>query len=178
MGPRETIRTEDKAYCLLGIFSINMPLLSGEGLLAFTRLQEEIVKVSTDHIIFCWEWVGSKIPDGWVSVLAPEPVLFRNSRGYHSPRQEQSIMELQGRQALIRPYTITNAGLEIDLPLLITPSGGLTVLNLCDCCDVYGECDYHECVDSHAVFTRLPLFWLVDRYYRCSEGCVAMFKAF
>ena len=36
---RETTRTEDLAYCLLGIFGVNMPLLYGEGSNAFLRLQ-------------------------------------------------------------------------------------------------------------------------------------------
>jgi hypothetical protein len=36
---RETTRIEDTAYCLLGIFGVNMPLLYGEGERAFLRLQ-------------------------------------------------------------------------------------------------------------------------------------------
>jgi hypothetical protein len=41
---RETTRIEDQAYCLMGIFDINMPLLYGEGQKAFIRLQEEIMR--------------------------------------------------------------------------------------------------------------------------------------
>ncbi|RWA08664.1 hypothetical protein EKO27_g6456 [Xylaria grammica] len=52
---RETTRLEDVAYCLLGIFDINMPLLYGEGTKAFRRLQEEIIKVSDDQSILVWE---------------------------------------------------------------------------------------------------------------------------
>ncbi|KAL0467608.1 HET domain-containing protein [Neurospora intermedia] len=51
---RETTRPEDKAYCLLGIFEINMPLIYGEGDNAFRRLQEEIIKRSKDLSIFAW----------------------------------------------------------------------------------------------------------------------------
>lgn len=51
---RETTRVEDLAYCLLGIFGINMPLLYGEGPKAFMRLQEEIIKVSDDHSILAF----------------------------------------------------------------------------------------------------------------------------
>ena len=51
---RSTTREEDEAYCLLGIFGINMPLLYGEGRKAFTRLQLEIMKVSDDESIFAW----------------------------------------------------------------------------------------------------------------------------
>ena len=39
---RVTTRVEDMAYCLLGIFNVNIPLLYGEGDRAFIRLQEEI----------------------------------------------------------------------------------------------------------------------------------------
>ncbi|RYO80968.1 hypothetical protein DL762_007374 [Monosporascus cannonballus] len=43
--PRQTTRDEDKAYSLLGIFDVQMPLIYGEGReKAFKRLQEEIDK--------------------------------------------------------------------------------------------------------------------------------------
>jgi hypothetical protein len=53
---RETTRVEDMAYCLLGIFDVNIPLLYGEGKKAFIRLQEEIVKSTEDHSIFAWRF--------------------------------------------------------------------------------------------------------------------------
>lgn len=49
---RVTTRVEDTAYCLLGIFDINMPMLYGEGDKAFTRLQEEIIRRFNDTSIF------------------------------------------------------------------------------------------------------------------------------
>ncbi|KAI3321939.1 HET-domain-containing protein [Xylariaceae sp. AK1471] len=52
-SPRSTTREEDGAYCLLGIFDVNMPLLYGEGGSgAFLRLQEEILKKAYDPTIF------------------------------------------------------------------------------------------------------------------------------
>jgi hypothetical protein len=51
---RQTTRVEDQAYCLLGIFAVNMPLLYGEGQKAFIRLQEEIMKTSDDQSLFAW----------------------------------------------------------------------------------------------------------------------------
>ncbi|OAG03259.1 HET-domain-containing protein [Paraphaeosphaeria sporulosa] len=51
---RHTTRTEDIAYCLLGIFDVNMPLVYGEGEKAFVRLQEEIMKDSDDQTLFAW----------------------------------------------------------------------------------------------------------------------------
>ena len=44
---RNTTKKEDKAYCLLGIFNVFMPLIYGEGENAFKRLQEEIDKSSS-----------------------------------------------------------------------------------------------------------------------------------
>ncbi|KAI0753630.1 heterokaryon incompatibility protein-domain-containing protein [Fomes fomentarius] len=51
---RVTTREEDEAYCLLGIFDINMPTLYGEGRKAFRRLQEEIMRQSPDTTLFAW----------------------------------------------------------------------------------------------------------------------------
>ncbi|KAH6893608.1 heterokaryon incompatibility protein-domain-containing protein [Thelonectria olida] len=51
---RNTTREEDMAYCLFGIFDINMPLLYGEGRRAFIRLQQEIMKQQVDYSIFLW----------------------------------------------------------------------------------------------------------------------------
>jgi hypothetical protein len=62
---RQTTREEDKAYCLLGLFDINMPLLYGEGKKAFHRLQEEIIKNFNDHTIFLWDLHPTKgLPEG------------------------------------------------------------------------------------------------------------------
>ena len=55
---RQTTRIEDEAYCLLGIFRINMPLLYGEQANAFIRLQQEIIGQSSDQSIFAWESRG------------------------------------------------------------------------------------------------------------------------
>ena len=51
---RKTTRIEDEAYCLLGLFSVNMPTLYGEGRQAFRRLQAELVKQSIDTTLFIW----------------------------------------------------------------------------------------------------------------------------
>lgn len=51
---RVTTREEDIAYCLMGIFDINMPMLYGEGTKAFIRLQEQIITNSDDDSIFAW----------------------------------------------------------------------------------------------------------------------------
>lgn len=65
---RKTTREEDLAYCLMGIFNVNMPLLYGEGgKKAFVRLQEEIMRTSGDQSIL--------VHTG-PSLLAPAPEFF------------------------------------------------------------------------------------------------------
>ncbi|KAI6138370.1 hypothetical protein BKA82DRAFT_58501, partial [Pisolithus tinctorius] len=50
----ETTRLEDRAYSLIGLFGVNMPMLYGEVKKAFQRLQWEIIRVSNDQSIFAW----------------------------------------------------------------------------------------------------------------------------
>ncbi|KAJ0303850.1 hypothetical protein COL516b_006292 [Colletotrichum fioriniae] len=82
---RTTTRIEDVAYCLLGIFDVNMPLIYGEGIKAFQRLQEAIIRDNDDQSIFAWgnphEGNVVRIPsplDGW-SLLASSPKDFTHS---------------------------------------------------------------------------------------------------
>ncbi|KAI6106317.1 heterokaryon incompatibility protein-domain-containing protein [Pisolithus croceorrhizus] len=72
---RETTRVEDRAYSLLGLFDVNMPMLYGEGSKAFQRLQLEIIRVSSDHSIFAWNPKGRFGLHS--SVLADHPGCFR-----------------------------------------------------------------------------------------------------
>ncbi|PMD49874.1 uncharacterized protein K444DRAFT_577101 [Hyaloscypha bicolor E] len=53
---RKTTRLEDEAYCLMGLFDVNMPLLYGEGRKAFLRLQQEILRQFDDASIFAWSY--------------------------------------------------------------------------------------------------------------------------
>ncbi|KAI6019532.1 hypothetical protein PISMIDRAFT_121469, partial [Pisolithus microcarpus 441] len=52
---RKTTRIEDRAYSLMGLFGVNMPMLYGEGKMAFHRLQLEIIRKSSDQSIFAWK---------------------------------------------------------------------------------------------------------------------------
>ena len=55
---RETTKKEDRAYSLLGIFDITMPILYGEGDRAFRRLQEQIMLHIPDQSLFAWGTIG------------------------------------------------------------------------------------------------------------------------
>jgi hypothetical protein len=95
---RQTTRPEDRAYSLMGIFGVNMPILYGEGLRkAFRRLQDEIMKSSFDQTLFAWR--GNYETSG---LLAHTPDDFQ-----HTPE-----FELWAPQMLM-PYQMTNIGISI-----------------------------------------------------------------
>ncbi|KAK1759798.1 heterokaryon incompatibility protein-domain-containing protein [Echria macrotheca] len=102
---RKTTRAEDKAYCLLGIFNVNMPLIYGEGSSkAFQRLQQEILQNSRDHSLLVWNNIShlqSNRPVG-IPILAPDPKYFDGLDCY------QPISSAS-------PITFTNRGAELDV---------------------------------------------------------------
>jgi hypothetical protein len=118
---RSTTRVEDAAYCLLGLFDVNMPLLYGEGKKAFRRLQQEIMKVSEDHSLFAWgleaqpmtleafqeiAWSTSLKPSH--GLLAESAADFKICRGIHPIHDLQSDV----------PPVFTDNGLQIRLPIV------------------------------------------------------------
>ncbi|CAG8983419.1 hypothetical protein HYALB_00000587 [Hymenoscyphus albidus] len=115
---RETTVPEDIAYSLLGIFQIAMPMLYGEGQhTAFQRLQEEILKKSTDHTIFAWRNMSQFMfyPQG---ILASHPSQFKYSSGIVAVDSYQ----LRGLPDVDRAhYSMTNRGLDIEASMLGVP---------------------------------------------------------
>lgn len=112
---RQTTRVEDQAYCLLGLFNVNMPLLYGEGQKAFLRLQEEIAKILDDESLFAWptlipdqEALVARTIPGFIGYFAPSPLYFAKSG---------SIIPIPGRIRQ-RPWVSTNKGLQINLPIM------------------------------------------------------------
>lgn len=102
-------RTEDIAYSLLGLFDVNMPMLYGEGQNAFIRLQEEIMTKSNDQSIFVWEDTVYSNP----GLLALGPYCFEGAGTITSWRSNDCT----------RAFTLTNAGLNITLPMIRGSSG-------------------------------------------------------
>ncbi|KAI1503896.1 heterokaryon incompatibility protein-domain-containing protein [Biscogniauxia marginata] len=116
---RKTTRVEDTAYCLFGLFNINMPLLYGEGAKAFQRLQQEIMKVSTDQSIFAWEWATDlTLLQGEVSFIAPSPSCFAKSADFVQ-------LEDRFRSIAASTFTLTNTGLTLRLSIHNMPRTGL-----------------------------------------------------
>jgi hypothetical protein len=116
---RQTTRPEDRAYCLFGIFSVNMSPLYGEGSTkAFRRLQEEIMKTSTDLSIIVWR---EPRPHTSAGALAWGPKCFSS---------HQSIIAVDTE---IEHSSITNMGLRIKLPLIVDSSGDKCTAILSSC---------------------------------------------
>ncbi|KAF3046125.1 hypothetical protein E8E12_011245 [Didymella heteroderae] len=110
---RETKRPEDVAYCLLGFFRVNMPLLYGEGTRAFYRLQLELLRQTEDHTIFAWNPQEGEIYET-MGVLAPSPKQFQ-----HIPNVEKAPLHYGvalNHKSADTTYEMTNRGLRIALP--------------------------------------------------------------
>jgi hypothetical protein len=77
---RTTTRIEDMAYCMLGIFGVQMPPLYGEGRNAFRRLQIELLQISDDESIFAWKASPRAITKSPMrGMLAEWPTEFRGA---------------------------------------------------------------------------------------------------
>lgn len=74
---RKTTRIEDKAYSLLGLFDVSLPMLYGEGQKAFIKLQEEIVRTSNDQTIFAWTMA---VDESCCGIFANSPQAFKDSQ--------------------------------------------------------------------------------------------------
>ncbi|KAI1458132.1 HET-domain-containing protein [Annulohypoxylon moriforme] len=145
---RETTRVEDIAYCLLGLFDVNMPLLYGEGAKAFTRLQEEIIKTSNDHTVFCWS--RTNVPADWTSMLAPSPAAFSDAGDYVPVDAWEIPM----------PHSMTNLGLSIYLPIVYTLTQMFVVL---DAGLLGGRADMRACIAMQRTNPRRSGSNILDR---------------
>lgn len=153
---RETTRTEDMAYSLLGILQVNMPLLYGEGSAAFRRLREEIIKHSDDQSLLAW---GFGTPDHdlshkrpWSAAQSSLAKIVSFFKEYSAPPEatgamDMDISDMSGILAespaafrgcgdivpcdVKRPtpsFSMTNRGLSIELPVLQLADGYFSLL--------------------------------------------------
>lgn len=103
---RETTRVEDMAYCLLGIFDVNMPLLYGEGMKAFSRLQTAILQSTVDLSVFAW--LDDQVPcPPFAGMLAKSPRQFASCGG---------MVTVLGDSAFAN-FAITARGIQVDASL-------------------------------------------------------------
>lgn len=116
---RQTTRVEDIAYCLLGLFGVNLPLLYGSGERAFIRLQEEIIKDSNDLSLFAWRSARNTSSNssggGFSGVFASHPGSFRESRN----------LAMSSHLIFDPEFTLTNKGIRIESCLSYFEDAGI-----------------------------------------------------
>ncbi|TBU61553.1 heterokaryon incompatibility protein-domain-containing protein [Dichomitus squalens] len=142
---RQTTREEDEAYSLMGILGIHLPTIYGEGRFAFIRLQEEVLKQTSDQSLFVWglslqdevELVDVPSADGayfWEEreKMAEESLYMRNlfalsPRDFVSSAQTLVLPRHTFVQRLrtilpLSDYTATSHGIRMTVPVLTTSS--------------------------------------------------------
>ncbi|RYO97842.1 hypothetical protein DL765_011053 [Monosporascus sp. GIB2] len=87
---RKTSRTEDVAYCLLGIFDVNLPLIYGEGRKAFRRLQEAIMSTTPDQSLFAW----GHFVDNVSNAITEDQSLGRQPIAWKAPEERETLLGL------------------------------------------------------------------------------------
>ncbi|KPM43891.1 hypothetical protein AK830_g2661 [Neonectria ditissima] len=163
---RETTRSEDMAYCLLGLFDIHMPLLYGEGQKnAFKRLQEEIIKSTDDESIYAWCLPRHLVEDqDFWGLLADSPAAFEINHGLDDlndlvPKRSKYISLRSGVST-----AMTNRGLHLELPLtpLPTDKSGTIFLAFLNCELRRGQASINPAIllqraswDNEAYFVRI-----------------------
>jgi len=163
---RTTTRVEDRAYSLMGLLDVNMPMLYGEGKKAFHRLQLEIIRTSNDQSIFAWGCHGGGRPG---SILADDPNFFKGCDEMNLMDLDEFIQHLgylrydiaeeelpamdddcfgvfpitnRGIQIwmLLRPYSGSRPVFQTWLPCCSFPSGPPVAINL-----TLWNCNYYRC---------------------------------
>ena len=121
---RRTTRVEDRAYSLMGLLDVNMPMLYGEGKKAFHRLQLEIIRASNDQSIFAWGSNERKVRTG--SNLADDPSCFWRCDRMELMDHDEFVEfvkvyapgeELDSVEDRLGTFPITNRGIQIWLLL-------------------------------------------------------------
>lgn len=123
---RRTTRIEDRAYSLLGMLGVHMPMLYGEGKHAFRRLQEEIIRRLNDQTIFAWGW---SVKTGWSkNFLADDPSCFSDCDKVIAMKRDEFVGILSKeipQEELnkfppehLRTFTLSNDGIQIWLPII------------------------------------------------------------
>ena len=112
---RTTTRVEDRAYSLMGLLDVNMPMLYGEGKKAFHRLQLEIIRSSNDQSIFAWGCYTGNVGIG--SILADDPSDFEDCSSMVLLNHDELIKEFPELSSTntdhFDVFPITNRGIHV-----------------------------------------------------------------
>ena len=132
---RITTRVEDRAYSLMGLFDVYMPMIYGEREKAFIRLQQHIIQKSRDESIFAWctespgnlkTYPGLFAPSPSAYVHCSEIIQTRGSGGFSEVNGELLIWSKVARHSM-KTYSALLHCTQRDKPvdnvsILITPT--------------------------------------------------------
>ena len=157
---RTTTRVEDRAYSLMGLLEVNMPMLYGEGKKAFHRLQLEIIRSSNDQSIFAWGSMSSSMRIG--SVLADDPSFFEDCGGIELQNYEEFMKKFPEQSSTnadnFGVFPITNRGIHIWM-LLRPYRNSNAVFKV-----------YLPCLNSWGKLVSIDLVLYKTNYYRCPSN--------
>lgn len=91
---------EDTAYSLIGIFNVNLSIHYGEGMDSFIRLQEEVLRKSTDYSLLAWR---PQTNQPYRGLLAHSPLEYSHFR--NKPKVSPNLMG---------DLTITSNGIHVQ----------------------------------------------------------------
>ncbi|KAL0955773.1 hypothetical protein HGRIS_001988 [Hohenbuehelia grisea] len=122
---RQTTRSEDLAYCMIGLLDLRLSIAYGEGLAgAFQRLQQECIQRNEERDLLVWQ--GERSP--WNSMLASDLRAFKRWPGYGSVTSNR-IFACSPPGTADPSLQMTNCGLRMMLSLhdiiIETPMVGL-----------------------------------------------------
>jgi len=192
---RTTTRVEDRAYSLMGLLDVNMPMLYGEGKKAFHRLQLEIIRASDDQSIFAWSRNETNVRTG--SILADDPRCFWDCAEMELMAQDEFIESLRRdipeeelhsiKDDRLGAFPITNRGIQIWLflrphvgsdsvfqallPCRSLPSGPPVAINL-----ARWESNYYRYTGSIHHEGRLQFCHVYLRYQGTPLHCNSTFE--
>ncbi|KAI9923404.1 hypothetical protein MW887_009361 [Aspergillus wentii] len=171
---RKTSRYEDIAYSLLGIFGITMPILYGEGANAFFRLQQEIMKHSDDQSLFSWNFVEYNNESGnnrpTTRLVSVDQAMMIS---VHNPERSGVLASCPAAFSQCGdivpcnvgkptpPFSITNKGLSMEIPLLTTGDTSVALL----------QCQFKK---DPTTLLALPVDCLQDNIYARAKSPICV----
>ncbi|KAM5544345.1 hypothetical protein V8D89_002005 [Ganoderma adspersum] len=180
---RKTTKEEDQAYCLLGIFDIQMSPLYGEGKRAFRRLQEEILRRIPDQTIFAW---GNVYPEAFSTSSVDRPVTpnlspirnFLRSR----PKETAGVKQFEVGPSRFNFYASGSYMVFADSPADFAGAGRVVAVPLNVLRDLLapfcGMSPQEYIFTPHGIRTDIPLLPLADcltpnlEFYQDEHGSV------
>jgi hypothetical protein len=168
---RETTRVEDEAYCLMGIFDVNMPLLYGERGRAFRRLQEQIMNRHDDITLFAWTTDYQARVNTDLFAFSPKSFSSLNLRPetVSGPLNKITAEYLADYSTFLNaPPQITPRGVRVELPLRKSADGDKEYLAWIYLADKQHIMNL-VCIPLHVVDYRTSTFSRIETHF-----CVAV----